>query len=298
MQTNGGFVRERRQAMKTFVRAVVWISMVFLMLGAAWGQADVAATAQPGAIDVSGRWLGSFDIVRQDGTVDPANAVLVLKQSGRTLTGSAGQSETRLSPLSEGEVSNQTVRFTVLIHQNVPVTFALKMEGDRLRGEAIGVPGLEPGSTVAVNVARWPEGTPAPEIVHAQDVLFATVAALDTKLFAAYNHCDLETMSAMVEDGLEFYHDQTGLMVGKQPFIEAIKQNICGKTQRTLVAGSLQVYPLKGYGAVEIGVHRFQHPSDPSLGVGEGKFVTLWHYKDGAWKISRAISFDHENVQK
>jgi hypothetical protein len=31
--------------------------------------------------------------------------------------------------------------------------------------------------------------------------------------------------------------------------------------------------------------------------VGEAKFVTLWHYKDGAWKISRAISFDHENVK-
>jgi hypothetical protein len=28
--------------------------------------------------------------------------------------------------------------------------------------------------------------------------------------------------------------------------------------------------------------------------VGEGKFVTLWQFKDGAWKITRAISYDHE----
>ncbi len=65
----------------------------------------------------------------------------------------------------------------------------------------------------------------------------------------------------MVEDGLEFYHDKTGLTVGKQPFLDAIKNNICGKVQRTIVPGSLEVYPLKDYGAVEIGVHRFHNPS-------------------------------------
>jgi hypothetical protein len=125
--------------------------------------------------------------------------------------------------------------------------------------------------------------------------LFATVAALDKKLFDAYNTCDLQTMGAMLEDGLEFYHDQTGLMVGRQPFLDAIKQNICGKVQRTLVPGTLEVYPLQGYGAVEIGVHRFTHPGDPGPG-GEGKFVTVWENKNGTWKIARAISFDHHSL--
>jgi hypothetical protein len=133
---------------------------------------------------------------------------------------------------------------------------------------------------------------------NASDSLFATVAALDTKLFDAYNHCDLATLNSMVEDGLEFYHDKTGLMVGKQPFLDAVKSNICGKVQRTLVPGSLEVYPLKDYGAVEIGVHRFHHPGHREDGVGEAKFITLWHYKDGTWKISRAISFDHESVKQ
>jgi ketosteroid isomerase-like protein len=126
----------------------------------------------------------------------------------------------------------------------------------------------------------------------AGDSLYKTIAALDTKLFDAYNHCDLDTMGAMVSDDLEFYHDQTGLMVGKQPFLEAIKNNICGKVHRELVPGTLEVYPLKGYGAVEIGIHRFSHPNDPS-NVGEAKFVTLWQFKDGAWKVTRAISFNH-----
>lgn len=149
------------------------------------------------------------------------------------------------------------------------------------------------------NVAEHSPGSgAAPVVTRAQDELYATVAALDTKLFDAYNHCDLATMSSMVDDGLEFYHDKTGLMVGKQPFLDAIKQNICGKTQRTLVQGSLEVYPLADYGAVEIGVHRFHHPGHPEEGVGEAKFITLWRYKDGAWKMTRAISFDHESVKK
>ena len=128
--------------------------------------------------------------------------------------------------------------------------------------------------------------------------LFKTIEALDSKLFDAYNHCDLVTLGAMVSDDLEFYHDQTGLSVGRDPFIAAIKHNICGKVERSLVPGSLEVYPLKGYGAVEIGVHRFRHPEHPEDGAGEAKFVTLWQNKNGSWKVTRAISYDHEPVKK
>jgi hypothetical protein len=127
--------------------------------------------------------------------------------------------------------------------------------------------------------------------------LFTTIQSLDTQLFDAYNHCDLSTLGAMVADELEFYHDKTGLSVGKAPFLAAIKQNICGKVQRTLVPGSMEVYPLKDYGAVEIGVHRFHHPQDPE-NVGEAKFITLWQNKDGVWKVTRVISYDHEPATK
>jgi hypothetical protein len=125
-----------------------------------------------------------------------------------------------------------------------------------------------------------------------------TIQSLDTKLFDAYNHCDLATLGAMVSDDLEFYHDKTGLSVGKTPFLAAIKQNICGKVQRTLVPGSMEVYPLNGYGAVEIGVHRFHHPLQPKDGVGEAKFIMIWQNKDGVWKVTRVISYDHEPVKK
>ncbi len=137
---------------------------------------------------------------------------------------------------------------------------------------------------------------PGLDAIKSQAELTKAVAALDKELFDAYNTCNLDKLGTLVADDLEFYHDKTGLAVGKQPFLDAIKNNICGKVTRQLVAGTLEVYPLHGYGAVEIGVHRFYHPaSSPDKDVvGEAKFVTLWQYKDGAWKITRAISYDHD----
>lgn len=124
------------------------------------------------------------------------------------------------------------------------------------------------------------------------DTLFATIKSLDARLFNAVNTCDLSVLGSMVSDDLEFYHDQTGLSVGKAPFLEAIKQNICGKVQRVLIENTLEVYPLNGYGAVEIGIHRFQHPNDPG-NVGDAKFVHIWHDDNGVWKITRVISYEH-----
>ncbi len=141
----------------------------------------------------------------------------------------------------------------------------------------------------SLSSAQKQQGLPA------TDPLYKTVAGLDTELFDAYNNCQLDKLGSLVAENLEFYHDKTGLAVGRQLFINAIKNNICGKVHRELVPGTLEVYPIEGYGAVEIGVHRFTHPNDPHE-LGEAKFVTLWQLKDGSWKMTRAISFDHHAV--
>jgi ketosteroid isomerase-like protein len=143
----------------------------------------------------------------------------------------------------------------------------------------------------------WANGQAVPSLdsMKSQEELTRAITALDKQLFDAYNTCNIEKLGTFVTDDLEFYHDKTGLAVGKQPFLDAIKKNICGKVTRELIPGSLEVYPLHGYGAVEIGVHRFHHPgTQDSDVVGEAKFVHLWQYKDGAWKISRVISYDHD----
>ena len=139
------------------------------------------------------------------------------------------------------------------------------------------------------------QAVPSLDSIKSQEELTQAITALDKQLFDAYNTCNIERLGTLVTDDLEFYHDKTGLAVGKQPFLKAIKENICGKVTRELIAGSLEVYPLHGYGAVEIGVHRFHHPGDSD--VGEAKFVQLWQYKDGVWKISRVISYDHGGVK-
>ncbi len=50
------------------------------------------------------------------------------------------------------------------------------------------------------------------------DDLYQTVAGLDKALFDAYNTCDLDKLSSMVAEDLEFYHDKTGLSVGRKVF--------------------------------------------------------------------------------
>jgi len=137
------------------------------------------------------------------------------------------------------------------------------------------------------------QAVPGPDAIKSEQELTRVIAALDKQIFDAYNTCDIPKLGSLVADDLEFYHDKTGLAVGKQPFLDAIRQNICGKVTRELVPGSLEVYPIHGYGAVEIGLHRFHHPGQEPDVVGEARFVHLWQYKDGSWKVSRVISYDH-----
>ena len=133
----------------------------------------------------------------------------------------------------------------------------------------------------------------------APDSLLQTIQSLDAKLFDAYNHCDLEKFGSLLADDLEFYHDKSGLSSGRQALVEGVKNNICGKVTRELVPGTLEVHPIANYGAVEIGVHRFHHPGHENAeSVGEAKFIHLWQNKDGVWKITRVISFDHHALTK
>jgi ketosteroid isomerase-like protein len=135
--------------------------------------------------------------------------------------------------------------------------------------------------------------------IKSQEDLNKAILSLDARLFDAYNRCDLEKFAAFFVDDVEFYHDQGGVTLGKQELTNSVKKNICGKVTRELVPSSLQIYQMKGYGAVEMGVHRFHHPGhDDTEPVGEGKFIHLWQYKDGAWKITRVISYDHHAAAK
>ena len=150
-------------------------------------------------------------------------------------------------------------------------------------------------------LAGWAgaQSVPALENLKSPEELNKAVASLDAALFDAFNHCEVEKFGTFFTDNVEFYHDRDGLSVGKADLVDSVKKNICGKVTRELVPGTLQVYPLPGYGAVETGVHRFHHPGhDDTEPVGESKFLHVWQCKNGQWKIARVISYDQHALVK
>lgn len=143
------------------------------------------------------------------------------------------------------------------------------------------------------------QSVPPLDKIQNQEELDRAITALDAALFDAYNRRDLAKFESFFVDDVEFYHDQGGVTLGKAALTDSVRKNICGKVTRELVPGTLKIYPIKGYGAVEMGVHRFHHPGhDDTEGVGEGQFVHLWEFKDGAWKVTRVISYEHHAAAK
>ena len=130
----------------------------------------------------------------------------------------------------------------------------------------------------------------------ADDTLFRQIAASDSAFFDAYNNCQLATMKSYLTSDIEFYHDQSGLS-HRPKLMDDLRKNICGKVHRDPVPGTLEVYPLKGYGAVATGLHRFcdsrKYRTCEEGKSGVAKFVSLWRQENGKWRMSRVISYDH-----
>lgn len=120
--------------------------------------------------------------------------------------------------------------------------------------------------------------------------LFDAIARMDSIFFTAYNTCDLARQAAIYSDSIEFYHDKGGLTTSKPEIMEAIKRNICGKVTRELVPGSIEVYPIHGYGAVEMGLHKFHNREEPDAPSHPSKFIVIWQHRNNEWKITRVIS--------
>lgn len=130
--------------------------------------------------------------------------------------------------------------------------------------------------------------------------LYDEIAALDSAFFEAYNACNLSRMESLFTDDLEFYHDKSGPTITRKSSMEIIKNRLCGdpdnRVRREIVKGNLEVYPMNNYGALALGEHRFyltQKGQKEKLD-GIAKFANLWQKKDGQWRMSRVISYDHK----
>lgn len=127
--------------------------------------------------------------------------------------------------------------------------------------------------------------------------LTAEIRAVDTAMFDAFNHCDqpgqLEKYLAYFSPDLEFYHDNGGLALGvEQQRVETAKY-VCGKFARELVPESYAVFPIKDFGAVSRGTHRFCH-FDSGRCEGEADFLIIYRREaSGGWKVTRVVSYGH-----
>jgi ketosteroid isomerase-like protein len=124
--------------------------------------------------------------------------------------------------------------------------------------------------------------------------LFDTIARLDTKIFGAFNAHDADALMAMFTDDLEFYQDNDGLK-NYQECSGDFKKMFANTPdiRRELVPGTLKIYPIKNYGAIEIGTHRFCHKENGRNECGVFEFVMLWKKTGDSWKISRVVSYGH-----
>ena len=138
-----------------------------------------------------------------------------------------------------------------------------------------------------------PAAAPAPKPLTKEE-LYQTVARLDTEMFAAFNAHDVDKLMAYFADNVEFYHDKGGLSNFPQPkagFTRLFAQS--PDIARTLVPGTLEVYPVKEYGAMHIATHRVCHLENGRNDCGNSKFVMVWQQQAGTWKITRVVSYDH-----
>ena len=138
--------------------------------------------------------------------------------------------------------------------------------------------------------------------------LYKTIKEKDSLLFnLGFNTCDIQQFENLVSENFQFYHDQGGITNSKSAFIKNIQFGLCQldyKAKRVLDKNSLEVYPLRSngtlYGAIETGVHNFyaiEKDSKEYL-TSIAKFSHVWILENGNWKLSKGLSYDHQDFDK
>ena len=132
------------------------------------------------------------------------------------------------------------------------------------------------------------------ETVKVDALLYHTIYLQDSLLFAAFNSRDFEKFKSFFSPDLEIYQDNTGVRDYNQS-MEAFRGLFQGKSilTRQLILKSLEVYPIKDFGAIETGQHTFCHYENGKPDCGTFKFVHIWKYQDGSWKITRIVTYNH-----
>jgi hypothetical protein len=151
---------------------------------------------------------------------------------------------------------------------------------------------------LAAAAASVPEGPALVDVIRARDAAFFHVY---------FDRCEPAKVRAMITDDFEMYHDKGGVIArSAQPFIDDYAKSCTEKlkpdawrSRRELVAASLKVYPVPGFGAIEEGDHVFYEQQGNGLEkkAGIAHFVQLWASTPDGWKLSRIFSYAHAAAQ-
>lgn len=118
------------------------------------------------------------------------------------------------------------------------------------------------------------QAAPKPEPGGAAAELYQRIARLDAKMPAAFNAHDIPQLMRYFTPDLDFYHNTGGLAgyaTTEQGFTQLSKQP--PDIHRDLVSGSLEAYPIPGYGAIEIATRRFGHQKNGKLDCGTVRLI-------------------------
>jgi hypothetical protein len=85
------------------------------------------------AADATGRWTGTLTASTPDGSQQHP-ALLVLKQDGVKLTGTAGPDASEQIPIENGKAENGSLTFQIS-KDTATMKFTLKQEGDEIKGD-------------------------------------------------------------------------------------------------------------------------------------------------------------------
>ncbi len=126
--------------------------------------------------------------------------------------------------------------------------------------------------------------------------LFATILARDTAAFDDFNHCAdparLQRHAAHFAEDVEFYHDTGGVTWDRDTMLANTARYACGNYRRERVEGTFRVHPVKDFGAIAQGTHRFCQTATGSCD-GLAEFTMIWRQQDGQWRITRVLSYGH-----
>ena len=138
-------------------------------------------------------------------------------------------------------------------------------------------------------------GLAAAQAPPGDSALTQTITELDSKVFDAYNRCDLAAFGRYFAPDVEFYHDNGGASFDRKTVIDNTRKYICHKVRRELLPATFRVFPIKGYGAIEEGEHRFcQIQTGDCEGI--AKFLMIWRNKNGRWQLTRVMSYGHRTL--